>query len=95
VAPPPPPSTLAMGPLEPNPVRTSATIRFALPATELVNLTVFDLQGRRVASLLSRAVRPAGLNQVSMRADGWRAGVYFCRLEAAGSTATRKFAILR
>ena len=95
VAPTPPSSTLAMAPLEPNPVRTSATIRFALPTSGLVSLTVYDLQGRRVASLLSHAARPAGLNQISMPADGWRAGIYFCRLEAAGAIATRKFAILR
>lgn len=79
----------------PNPFRASATIRFALPAAGPVSLAVFDVQGRRVASLLDHALRPAGMNEVSVRPDGWRDGFYFCRLEAGDATAIQKMVLLR
>jgi trimeric autotransporter adhesin len=96
---PPPPDTiptrLAFAPFAPNPVHSTATIRFALPAEAPVDLEVFDVQGRRVAVLLDHAVRPAGPNVVSLNALGWRLGFYFCRLRAGGASATRKFVVLR
>lgn len=93
--PPQSPSALLLAPLQPNPVRTSAIIRYALPAEGPASLDVFDLQGRRVVSLLRRAIRPAGTSQISLGVVGWREGFYFCRLEAGGSVATRKFVVLR
>jgi hypothetical protein len=84
-----------LAPFQPNPVRASATIRYALPAEGPVSLDVFDLQGRRVASLLRNIIRPAGISQISLEVVGWREGFYFCRLKAAGSVATRKFVVLR
>lgn len=91
----PPSPALVFAGLMPNPVRGVATVRFSLPRAGPVNLAVFDLQGRRVASLLEHAIRPAGTNDVALRADGWREGFYFCRLEAGGRSATRKFVVLK
>jgi trimeric autotransporter adhesin len=98
--PPPPPSDtiparLTLAPFAPNPVHSTATIRFALPAEAPVDLEIFDVQGRRVAVLLDHALRPAGPNVVSLNAVGWRLGFYFCRLRAGGASATRKFVVLR
>jgi hypothetical protein len=89
------PRSLVLAPPMPNPFRASATIRFALPAAGPVSLAVFDIQGRRVASLLDHALRPAGMNEVSVRPDGWRDGFYFCRLEAGDATAIQKMVLLR
>jgi trimeric autotransporter adhesin len=97
--PPPPPDSiperLSLAPFAPNPVHTTATIRFALPAQNAVDLEIFDVQGRRVATLLDHALRPPGLNVVTLNAACLRDGFYFCRLRAGGSTATRKFVVLR
>lgn len=98
VPPPPPPlplpRALALAALFPNPVRTRATIRFALPAAGSVDLTVFDVQGRRVSSLLRRTAYAAGAHDVPMTAAGWPEGFYFLRLEAGGRAVTRKFVVL-
>lgn len=96
--PPPPtplPQALTLAMPFPNPVRTTTTVRFALPAEGPVYLTVFDLQGRRVSSLLQRTLYPAGVHQLSMKTTGWADGFYFLRLEAGGRTVTRKFVILK
>ncbi|MGH9418923.1 MAG: T9SS type A sorting domain-containing protein, partial [Thermoanaerobaculia bacterium] len=91
----PPPHALMFAGLMPNPVRGAAIVRFSLPQASPVSLMVFDLQGRRVASLLEHTVRPAGTNDVALRTDAWREGFYFCRLEAGGVSATRKFVVLK
>lgn len=91
----PPPSTIALAPLWPNPVRATATVRFAVPQAGPVTLAVFDVQGRRVASLLDHALVPAGTHQLTFEAGEWREGFYFCRLEVGGASATRKFVRLR
>jgi hypothetical protein len=78
----------------PNPARSHALIRFTLPLAGPVTLPFYDLQGRRVASLLDRAPRPAGLNEVRVQTAGWRPGCYFYRLEAGGARVTRKLVVL-
>jgi cytochrome c peroxidase len=78
----------------PNPFRAATTIRFVLDREGPVNLGVFDLSGRRVASLLTN-VQGAGEHRVIW--DGRDAagrevvpGVYFYRLEtSAGVRAQR------
>jgi hypothetical protein len=81
--------------LLPNPVRTCATVRYTLPVAALVTLTVFDIQGRRTATLLDHALQSAGTTEVTINAEGWREGFYFCRLEAGGTLAMRKFVVLK
>src|SRR5207247_10854490 len=88
-------SRLAISRITPNPVLSAASIRFALPAPGPVSLEVFDIQGRRVATVLHDQSRAAGVQEVALRADGWPNGLYLCRLGAGGATATRKLVVAR
>jgi hypothetical protein len=72
-----------------------AVIRYSLPTDERVNFTVYDLQGRTVATVLSKTWQPAGLHQVSLSTAGWRPGCYLYRLEAGRLSATRKMVVIR
>jgi hypothetical protein len=74
---------------EPNPFAHATTIRFRLPAAGPARLAVFDLAGRRVASLLDET-RPAGETAVTWQAAGVPSGVYFIRLESGGRVVTRR-----
>jgi len=72
----------------PNPMRGAATLSFTLASDAAVDLTLFDLAGRRVRNLASGAY-PAGAHQ--LRWDGLDArgrivpsGVYLCRLRVPG-----------
>jgi hypothetical protein len=72
----------------PNPFNPSTTIQFSLPVRAMVNITVFDVGGRRVRSLLKEE-RNTGSHTVVWDARDDRgqdvsSGVYFYRLEAAG-----------
>jgi hypothetical protein len=79
----------------PNPVYSSATFRFALPDPAPVTLTVFDLQGRRSATLLNGSTMAAGEHTLPLVTSGWPAGCYLARLEANGVATTRKMVVLR
>jgi len=60
-----------------------------------VSLTVYDLQGRCVGTMLNREVRPAGEYSVAIRTEGWPEGTYFMRFETGGLAATEKFVVVR
>ncbi|TMQ70823.1 MAG: hypothetical protein E6K81_11720 [Candidatus Eisenbacteria bacterium] len=97
--PPPPVYALALGAGVPNPAVDLATIDFTLPHEGRVRLTVYDLRGRRVATLID-GDRPAGPSTTTW--DGRDhlgrpvpAGTYFFRLEAFGQTRVKRLAWLR
>ena len=90
----PPPFLALAGPM-PNPVRGSGIIRFSLPTAGSVTLVVYDIQGRRVTTLLDHEAQAAGRHDVAVRADRWKPGVYFCRLEAGGRSAAKKMIVLQ
>jgi hypothetical protein len=75
----------------PNPVTASARITFKLEAPGAVRLAVYDLAGRRVATL-AEGHYAAGEHAVSWRADV-PTGIYIYRLEAAGKVAVRKLVV--
>lgn len=77
-------SALSVGP---NPVRNEAQVRFELAEAGPVELTVVDLLGRRVATLLDGDVYPAGAHAVSLDANSFPSGVYLVRLVVSGDPA--------
>ena len=78
----------------PNPFRTSTRVSFSLPAAASVTLEVFDVSGRVVATLLSRANLAAGPHQVEFRRPALPSGLYLSRLQAGPEVVTRKMLVL-
>jgi len=89
----------------PNPFNPITRIDYALPADSRVKITVYDITGKEVVTLVD-GVHPAGYGHVDW--DGRNAsgtqvgsGVYFYRIEATGAgdkgnyTAVRKMVLLR
>ncbi|MBK9303521.1 MAG: T9SS type A sorting domain-containing protein [bacterium] len=90
---------LFLSPGQPNPARGGATMAFGLPRAGTATLRVFDLAGRLVRTLVA-GDRPAGPGAAAWdgRDEGGRdapAGVYFCRLESAAGSVTRKLVLVR
>lgn len=77
----------------PNPVRGKAALTFSLAAAAEARLSLYDISGRRVATLFEGAAR-AGDNEVSADLT-FPAGVYVVELEAGGEAATAKVVIAR
>jgi hypothetical protein len=83
----------------PNPARGAATIDYELPARGAARLSVFDLRGRRVATLVD-AVLESGPHAATWDGSGPEgapaaAGLYFLRLQAGGRSADLKLLRLR
>ena len=78
----------------PNPARRQATVEYALPEAREVTLQVYDVLGRRVATL-DKGRKDAGQHQVDLRTGRLSSGVYFGRLEAGGQTRTQKITVVR
>jgi hypothetical protein len=91
---PPPSFQLALVQNHPNPSLGETTIRYVLAAESDVDLTVFDIQGRRISSMVSRVRQDPGIHQVTVGTSGWPAGCYLYRLTANGRSITRRMVVL-
>ena len=78
----------------PNPFNPSTSIRFSLPKESSVDLSVFDLLGRRVATLAEGRMA-AGEHTVTFAPSHLASGVYFYRLQAGGLVLSRKLILLK
>ena len=78
----------------PNPVSPSATIRYSVPQASPVTLTLYDVQGREVATLVDTHLEPGGYT-CALRADDLSNGVYFLRLKAGAQSDARKLVVLK
>ncbi len=78
----------------PNPFNPVTVISYKLPAAGLVNLTVYDILGNEVASLVNKK-QSAGTYEVNFDGSGYSSGVYFYKLTADGISETRKMALLK
>ena len=78
----------------PNPARSRATVRFALPdGAADARLALFDVLGRRVETV-ARNPEP-GRHERTVSVSTLSSGVYFLRLRAAGSVQTQKLTVVR
>ena len=80
---------------DPNPAGERAVFCFALPATGRVTLAVFDVLGRRVATLIDQQQMVAGPHDAIFETETLRAGTYFARLEFGSQRATQKIQVVR
>jgi hypothetical protein len=78
----------------PNPFNPTTTISFALPNSMQVKLTVFDILGREVTTLLNERISE-GLHNVSFEASRYASGVYFYRLEAGDKVFQHKMMLVK
>jgi hypothetical protein len=78
----------------PNPFNPSCVIRYGLPQSARVTLTLYNLLGQRVA-VVDEGMREAGYHDVSVSAADLPSGIYFYRLQAGSFAETRKMVLLK
>jgi photosystem II stability/assembly factor-like uncharacterized protein len=81
-------------PNQPNPFNPVTTIRFVVPEKMRVTISVHDVAGRVVATLLDE-VREPGTHEVTWNAEGMASGVYFTRMHAGKTDVSRKMVLLK
>jgi hypothetical protein len=77
----------------PNPVQERATIRFTVPTPRRVRLTLHDVLGRRVQTLIDR--REEGRGESMLNTDDLASGRYVIQLEAGGQVRTQHITVVR
>ncbi len=88
------PTIHQLGQNQPNPFNPTTSIRYAIPTAELVNLQLYDINGRLVRTLFSDVQSP-GFYEYVLDGRGMSSGVYFYRLEAGSFTETKKMVLLK
>lgn len=78
----------------PNPFNPTTTIRYQLPISTTVKLSVFDMLGRELTTLVN-ARQPAGTYQVNFNASGLASGVYLYRLTTPEFIETKKMMLVK
>ena len=78
----------------PNPFNPSTQIGFSLPRAGIVNLSVFNILGQQVATLVSEH-REAGAHQIEFDGANYPSGIYFYRLQHNDGSVTRKMTLIK
>jgi hypothetical protein len=88
------PQTFILNQNYPNPFNPSTTISYQLPKTSEVELSIYNLLGQKVTTLVSKK-QTAGSYQVTWDASGFASGIYYCKLQAKSFCQTRKLILLK
>ncbi len=86
--------SIELFPAYPNPFNPTTQIRFTIPESGWVQLTVHDILGREVAILVN-GILPAGEHQSSFDASNLSSGVFLYSLRAGNTVLTGKLLLVR
>ncbi|MTI87262.1 MAG: T9SS type A sorting domain-containing protein [Balneolaceae bacterium] len=78
----------------PNPFNPTTQIAFDLPKASKVRLTVFDMLGRKVSTLVNERMS-AGSQVVEFDASRLSSGMYIYRIDAGTFTSTKKMMLIK
>ena len=80
--------------VNPNPSTGRTWISFSIARDASVELAVYNAAGAKITSLY-RGQKVQGAYRVALNMASCKSGVYFCRLNAAGKTLTKKLMVTR
>jgi len=77
-----------------NPFDAVTRLTYGLPAAGKIHLSIYDLNGREIATLFS-GDQAAGMHSASWNAEGVPSGVYFCRLSTPTQSFSQKVVLVK
>ncbi|MEO8513771.1 MAG: T9SS type A sorting domain-containing protein [Ignavibacteria bacterium] len=78
----------------PNPFNPATNIKFSIPKAGFVKLTVYDMLGREIETLVNENL-VAGTYKADWNASNFSSGVFFYKIETAGFTDIRKMILVK
>lgn len=78
----------------PNPFNPATKIEFSIPNSSLVELTISDVLGRDIYTLVNEQLS-AGNYSVNFNAANYPSGIYFYKIKAGNFTDTRKMILIK
>ena len=88
------PSSYVLGKAYPNPFNPTTTIDYSLSNPAYVDIVVYDITGKVVASLIS-SYKSEGLHSVMWDASSMPSGIYFVHLNVEGNIDTQKIMLVK
>jgi len=88
------PKIFALHQNHPNPFNPKTVIGYQLPAFSEVELTIYNLTGQKVKSLV-RETQRAGYHQVEWDASGFASGIYYYKIEAGEFQDVKKMILIK
>jgi hypothetical protein len=93
------PHILVLYPNYPNPFNPVTTLRYDLPENDHVNITIYDMLGRQVKTLMDQT-QDAGYKSVIWDATNdygkpVSAGIYLYQIQAGENISTKKMVLLK
>ncbi len=78
----------------PNPFNPTSTIRYDIPKTTLVNISVFDMLGRKINTLVNEQKNP-GHYEIVFDAREFASGIYIYRIKTDSFTQSKKMILMK
>jgi hypothetical protein len=78
----------------PNPFNPITMINYQLPMISDVKLTVFNLLGQKVVTLINK-IQPAGKYQVEWDASGFASGIYYYQIKTGNFQDVKKMVFIK
>ncbi|MCX6641508.1 MAG: T9SS type A sorting domain-containing protein [bacterium] len=88
------PDVYILGSASPNPFNPTTNIRYELREASYVNLAVFDISGKLIATLVD-GMRQAGNQEVTFDASNLASGIYLYRISSGNFSTTGKMVLLK
>lgn len=88
------PNEFALSQNYPNPFNPSTVISFNLPVASDVQLTVYDMLGRKVSTLINSKLQ-AGTQTIQFNASNLASGIYLYELKAGSVRLTQKMTLIK
>jgi len=78
----------------PNPFNPSTTIKFAVPKESIVNLSIYNVLGELISTLVNEQEKP-GYYEYKFDASTFPTGIYFYRLRVGSFVETKKMVLMK
>jgi hypothetical protein len=88
------PETFSLEQNYPNPFNPATNIEFSIPGSGHVNLTIYDVMGREVETLVNYELK-AGTYKADWSASKYPSGVYFYKLSSGDFIQTKRMILLK
>lgn len=88
------PGSLLLHQNYPNPFNPVTSIKFEIPKSSFVKLSVYDISGKEIETLVNQNMQP-GVYETSWNASKYSSGIYFCKIQAGEFNRTRKMILLK
>ena len=77
----------------PNPSDTETTIEFDIPTSARLNISIYNILGAQIATLVNDKTYTAGKHTINWNTKKLNSGLYFCKLTIEDKTQTMKLLI--